>query len=131
MYYNPVYGRLLIAFGVLFTIIFVLGFAIADMAESLAYCLLTGLMIIIGYNIQQGPYATYNENGITLYNFRFKEREHYQFKDKSQITVNKDLFYLNGKKLKMNKWFIKKSDWNRMVQYYSSSDESLLTELKD
>ena len=101
------------------------------MGESLAYCLLTGLMIIIGYNIQKGPYAVYDDQNIYLYNFRFKQREHYQFKNKAQITVKNNLFYLDNKKLKMNKWFINKSDWNRMVQFYSSSEDALLSELKD
>ena len=131
LYYSPVYGRLLIALGILFTAIFILGYFIAGITESIFYCMLTAIIIIVGFGILNGPYAVYDEEVLILFTYGFKEKQRIKYKDKSEITVKSNHLYHNGKKIKMNDWFIRKADWNRMIQFYSSSDESLLSELKD
>jgi hypothetical protein len=128
--YKSIYGRFLIVIGIVFTAIFILGF-IADIDNSIYYTLLGGIIILGGYGMLKGHYAIYDEQSISTFNFGFSKRTTYEFKDKSEIQVKNNLLYCNGKKLKMNSWFISKSDWSRMLKFYSDSDDTLLSELKD
>ena len=131
LFYSPVYGSTLIFFGVIFTAIFILGYVIADISEALFYNILSALMIIIGYGILTGPYAIYSDQELILYTYGFKVRKTISYEDKTEIEVKNNHLYHQGKKIQMNDWFIKKADWNRMIQFYSSSEEALLSELKD
>ena len=122
---------MLIVLGILFTAIFILGYFIAEIGDAIYYCLMSALLIVVGFGILSGPYATYDSISIQLYNFTGKSRKEYSFTDRSEINIKGNHFYLNGKKLKMNKWFINEEEWQRMVNFYSSDADSLFTELKD
>lgn len=124
LYYSPVYGRLLMALGILFCTIFALGFLIAGMGESVLYLIFTSFMIVVGYYIQRNPYALYGEDFIQMNHYNGRQRERVTFKSKSDVQIKDDRFYVDNKKLKMNKWFIREADWRRMVQFYSDSFDS-------
>lgn len=88
-------------------------------------------MIVVGFSIQKGPYATYSNKELRLFNFNNRERECYSFNKRSEISIINDLLYLNGKKLKINKWFLNKEEWQRMVLFFQSSETDLISELRD
>lgn len=129
--YRPVYGRVLILLGVVFSAIFILGFIIADMVEALFYNILSAAMIIVGFGILKGPYIIYDDSQLILYAYGLKERERINYKNKTAIEVKNNRLYYQGKKVKINEWFIKKADWERLIRFYSGKETDLLDELKD
>lgn len=131
VHYKKAYGRMLIVLGILFTSIFILGYFIAEIGDAIFYCLMSAVLIVVGFGILSGPYATYDSSSIQLYNFTGKSRKEYSFSDQSDIQVKGSHFYLKGDKLKMNKWFMNEEEWQRMINFYSSDADSLFTELRD
>lgn len=130
LYYRPIIGRLYITSGILFTLIFVIGLFLLGEWLNLVYAICSLAIIYIGAQILKHPYATYSESQINLNNFWGSVREQHDLVDIKAVEVTENNLFLNGKKLKMNAWFLQKSDWDRMQRFYTSGS-GLEDELKE
>lgn len=131
VYYGKVYANVLIVLGILFTLLFFLGFLILEDVTSLVSCGASGLIIMTGFLMKRKPYLTYGPKEIQLYSVTGKVREGFYFNDKRAVRISNNHIFLDDKKLKANDWFLNKAEWQRMVDYYSDSSEVLMSELKD
>ncbi|MBD3636524.1 MAG: hypothetical protein HUJ25_04210 [Crocinitomicaceae bacterium] len=129
--YNPIYGRILIVLGIVFSLIFLLGFFVVHINESLLYTLFGAFLIVIGYGMIKGCYVKYGKDFIEAYNFTGGIRKRHEFSKKSDVTIRNGQLFVHGQRIWINNWFLKKADWKRMIAFYSESDDSLLTELVD
>ncbi len=127
--YQRIWGRLYITFALIFAAIFILGASVLDDSSILFNLLLCGMMVIIGNSMLKKPYAIYNEKEIIQYSFMGTIRKHHKFVKRSDIEIRNNHFYQDSKKLKMNVWFVDKSDWERAKLFYTG-DLDLLEELK-
>ena len=122
--YKAVYGRVYVLFGILFSIIFIAGAIILQNFMIFSYLLASAFLIFIGANILKNPYARFDEKTINLYSFWGNIRYKYTFSSKKELKLIKNNIYLNGKKLKMNAWFLAKNDWKRILHYYELGESS-------
>lgn len=129
LHYRPLVGRLYVTAGILFTCIFIIGWIVLDEWLNLFYAICSLAVIYIGIQINRHPYAEYSAKAITLNNFWGSSREQHEFDSINAIEVTQQHVFLNGKKLKMNAWFLQKGDWMRMKRFYSDAAE--LDELQE
>ncbi len=109
-----------------------MGLVILHDWKNILYALISSFLIYIGYSIIKNPYANYSDNEINLYSFYGKSREKHEFTAKNEVKVTEKNIFLNGKKLKMNSWFLRQADWRRIQEFYSPDENaSLLSELQD
>ena len=123
LFYRPVVGRIYIAFGILFIVIFIMGTVILEDYINILYAVASSFLIYIGYNIIKNPYAAFNQNQLILYSFYGKTRDNYEFLSKNELKIKNKLVYIKGEKIKLNSWFIQAADWRRFEAFYAT-DES-------
>ena len=127
--YQTIWGICYILCGIAFAVIFVLGGYILN-DPSIYLNLIAAIFIIyIGNNIRTKPYIEYDNNEIIVYNLFGTIKKRYALDVLSDLVITNKKFYLKGKKLKLNHWFIDKQDWYRFENFYNN--ESLLEELKN
>ena len=125
-------GRLYILFGILFIGIFIMGLIILHDWKNIIYALASSFLIYIGYSVIKNPYASYSEKHLEMFTFYGKTREKHEFLDKKDLKVTETNIYLEGKKLKMNSWFLRKADWRRLQEFFAEDENAnLLSELQD
>jgi len=109
-----------------------MGLVILQDWKNILYAIISSFLIYIGYSIIKNPYATYSDKEIILFSFYGKSREKHEFSDKKAVKVTEKNIFLEGKKLKMNSWFLRQADWRRLREFYSpDQNASLLSELQD
>ena len=132
IFIRPSIARLYITFGVIFMLIFILGSLVLHDMINLLYFLASSLLIVFGIIALKSPYAIYDEKELILFNLFGKIRIKYTFSSKNSIVIKKNFLYLNGEKMKINKWFIQREEWNRMIQFYSTDNNDMIfRELQD
>ena len=132
IFIRPSIARLYITFGVIFMLIFILGTLVLHDMINLLYFLASSLLIVFGIIALKSPYAIYDEKELILFNLFGKIRIKYTFSSKNSIVIKKNFLYLNGEKMKINKWFIQREEWNRMIQFYSTDNNDMIfRELQD
>ncbi|WP_027420973.1 hypothetical protein [Crocinitomix catalasitica] len=126
--YQTIWGICYILSGIAFAIVFILGgYILAD--PSIYLNLIAAVIIIyIGNNIRTKPYIRYDQNEILVYNLFGSIRKRYKIENESTLTITNKKFYIAGKKLRLNHWFMDKQDWHRFESFYNR--EPLLDELK-
>ena len=128
--YHPIWAVLYIFFGILFTIIFILGYVVLQQITDLISIVFGLFLIFIGNSFRKQPYMEYGEHFITVFNFFGKPRKKYTFQSKKDVFIDKNRLYLNGKKISANDWMIRKEDWMRALAFYSKDSDALIEELK-
>lgn len=89
-------------------------------------------MIYLGVNTLRQPYARYNKTELILYRLTGSVRKKITYADPSEIKIQEGRLMYQGKKLKLNNWFVRQSDWSRMLRFYTSpSSDELLDELQE
>lgn len=128
--YQAIWGRLYLLFAILFGLIFIIASYLLDDYSNLFN--LIGALVIgyIGYSMLKRPYLRYSKNAIIVYNYIGSIRKSYQFVHLEDIKLKSNRLYLNGEKLKINDWMVRKADWNRFINYYDQSN-SIINELQD
>ena len=122
--YQSLWGRLYITFSLLFGVVFILGAIVLEDITIAINLLLCIVMLIIGNTMLKKPYAVYNEKEIIQYSIYGSVRKHHCFERKEEVEIKNNHLYLNGKKLKMNNWFVRKKDWERAKRFYSGQSET-------
>lgn len=132
LYYRPVVGRVYITFGILFILIFIMGTIILKDYWNILYAIASSFLIYIGNNIIKNPYAQFSENELVLFSFYGKTREKHSFTSKKQVNFKNKLVYIDGKKVKLNSWFIQNSDWRRFEAFYANDQsQDVMNVLQD
>ena len=119
--YLKIWGRLYIILSLIFCCIFILGSAVLEDYTILLNLILCAFMLMIGRAMLNKPYAIYNQTEIIQYSYTGKVRKHYVIAKGDQLELRKNRFYLNNRRLRMNHWFVNKSDWERMVKYFGGA----------
>jgi hypothetical protein len=131
IHYKPVYGRLYILLGILFTAVFIAGGIILKDYINFAYAAASLFMVKMGLNMIKLPYAEFDHKTMILYSFWGDIRKKYTFSSKKDLKLIKNRIYHKEEKLKLNAWFLAINDWKRIVEYYELRDPSLTDELID
>jgi len=129
--YNPIYGRLYILFGIIFSLIFVLGIFVLGDYTIILYLLFSGFLIVIGKNALNTNYAIFSEKELLLFNIFGKTRKKYELSSKSDVLSKNNNLYFKGKKIKLNYWFVKKNEWRELIEFYSDQEKSIIDEIQD
>ena len=130
VYIKATIARLYIVLGILFVLIFTLGFLILKDYTNIIYALSSTFLIVIGFVSLKSPYADFSKNELIIYNFIGKIRIKYTFSDKKEVKVKNNKLYLNGEKMKISHSFVNTEEWKRLINFYSD-DSQLLEELQD
>jgi hypothetical protein len=129
--YNPVYGRLYILFGIIFSVIFILGIFVLKDYTILLYLLFSGFLIVIGKSALKTNYAVFSKNELILFNLFGKQRKKYSFSLKTDVISRNNHLYYKGKKIKLNNWFVKKNEWRELMEFYATEDKSIIDEIQE
>jgi len=129
--YQAIWSSLYILLGVLFGLLFIFGALLLEDLTVLFNSLAAIIVIYIGYKMRKQPYAEYNAQEIKLYSYLGTIRKRYTFQSPSAITIKSNRLYLNNEKLKINAWMVDKKDWQRMLDFYSDTNDVMLDELQD
>jgi hypothetical protein len=120
LFYRAVVGRVYIAFGIIFILIFIMGTIILEDYLNILYAAASSFLIYIGINIIKNPYAQFDDNLLVLFNFYGKTREKHTLSSENELKIVNKLVYVNGEKIKLNSWFIQKADWRRFEAFYAT-----------
>lgn len=123
-------ARLYIVLGILFVLIFLMGFFILHDFTNIFYALSSCFLILIGFVALKNPYALFDQKELIIYNFIGKIRIKYTFSNKNEVKVKNNKLFLNGEKMKISHSFVNKEEWNRLINFYSG-DAHFIDELQD
>jgi hypothetical protein len=128
--YQPIWAFLYLFFGIVFGALF-LGSAYY-LNDSAIYLntFAAGILVFIGYTMRTKPNVIYTKEEIIVFGLFGNERYRYDLKGTPILRLKNERFYLGGEKLKFNRWFIDKKDWERIKHFYFQ-EKALLDELQD
>jgi len=120
--YNPIWAILYIFIGLACTFIFIFASVYLNDITISVYILASLPPIYIGIILFRTPYAKITNQSIIVYGLFGQKKQTYFFLSKSQPIYKKGRFYIvkkgEFKKLKMNKWFVNKNDWERVIEFF-------------
>ena len=129
LYYHRTWGIINISFGIIFSVIFIVGALYLNDNSFFYYLILTGGNIILGMIRLKKPYVvcteirnddeTISAGEIKVFNSFGMVQYSYTYKSPTEITVVKNRLCQNGTKLKFNSWFTNKHQWDKIIRYYT------------
>jgi len=120
IYYKQIWGSLYLILGIIFSVLFILGFLVLHDFYILTYLILSIGLIVMGFFRLKTPYLICNKNEILVFGLIGNVLYRYSFLNDTEISINKNRFYLNGKKMKFNVWFTNKHHWKQLYQRFSN-----------
>ena len=130
LFIKPTIAKVYIVLGIAFMSIFLLGAFVLEDWTNLMFCASSSLIVYIGFSALKNPSASYNSKELIVYSLFGRIRFKYPYQSTEQVKIQNNLLYLDGKKMKLNHWFIQQEDWRRMVQFFSD-DQSMPEELQE
>lgn len=125
--YQHIWPVIYIMCGVIFSVIFLIGFYVLSEITYLFYLIFSAGLVGLGFVIRKRPCIKYNASNFIVTNLFGGTKYHFTFERKQDISVAQNKFYYLGAQINVNQFMLRSEDWQRAIAFFS--DDWELTEL--
>jgi hypothetical protein len=126
--YQKFWAFIYILVGLICGLIFLIGSFFLNETQYLFYTILAIAPLYIGFKMFNNPYAIVSKKEIIVYGIFGGIKHHYVLADGEQFMMIKNRIFIKTKghykKVKINHWFTKPTDWKSLTFLFSEDNEN-------